>query len=47
MRCKICEAVVYSSKSKRRHCWSTNQQCPKCHYLGEMNRRAVKMTTLI
>ena len=45
MRCKICSKVVRSSATKKRHCWNSNQQCPKCHYLGDTHMHMVKYDT--
>jgi len=30
-----------TSVSRKRHCWATNQLCPKCHYLGEPLKHVV------
>ncbi len=41
MKCKLCHKTTQTSVSKKRHCWSTNQLCPKCHYLGEPLKHVV------
>jgi hypothetical protein len=42
MRCLSCGKTTVSSVTKKAHCWSSNQRCAKCHYLGVTWRCSVK-----
>ena len=44
MRCKTCGMTALSSVTTHAHCWVQSQQCSKCHYLGNRDRKNMKFS---
>ena len=44
MRCKTCGMTALSSVTTHAHCWVQSQQCSKCHYLGNRDRKSMKFS---